>query len=213
MTSWKFAAAILAAVFLAAGPASATDWSDGTSPWLFRLRGLAVVPNASANVDQIPGANAAIDNSYVPELDINYFWNANISTELILGVTPHHVTGRGALNGVDIGRAWLLPPTLTLKYHVTEFGAFRPYVGAGVNYTMFLDERAAGGTINTINIHDTFGAALQAGFDYMFDKNWGFNIDVKRLFLRPVVDYNGGSLTGRLTIDPWLVGAGVVYRF
>jgi OmpW family len=37
------------------------------------------------------------------------------------------------LSGLPIGKSWLLPPTLTLQYHFTDFGAFKPYIGAGVN--------------------------------------------------------------------------------
>ena len=84
-------------------------------------------------------------NSFVPEFDISYFFTQNIAAELILGVTPHHVygTGAAATDGLDVGKAWLLPPTLTLQYHFTDFGAFKPYIGAGVNYTVSSTNRPA----------------------------------------------------------------------
>ncbi|MFO0995292.1 MAG: OmpW family protein [Alphaproteobacteria bacterium] len=209
-----FCAAALAVAGSFAAPARAEEGpGDGTSPWLLRLRGVAVIPNASASIDQVPGADASIDTSVVPELDVNYFFTPNISSELILAVTPHRVKGRGALEGVDIGKAWLLPPTLTLKYHLTSLGAFRPYVGAGLNYTIFFNEHAAGGTITQLDVHNTVGGAVQAGFDYFLDKHWGVNLDMKRLFLRPGVSLNNGTLTGTLAIDPWIVGGGIVYRF
>lgn len=40
-----------------------------------------------------------------------------------------------------VGKVWLLPPTLTFQYHFTDFGAFKPYVGAGVNYTILYQGR------------------------------------------------------------------------
>ena len=57
--------------------------------------------------------------------------------------------------------------------------------------------------------------AGQVGFDYMLDKHWGVNFDVKKLFLEPdwKVDFNGAPLTGKAKLNPWLVGAGVTYRF
>ena len=49
-------------------------------------------------------------------------------------------TGAAATNNLDVGNAWLLPPILTLQYHFTDFGAFKPYIGAGVNYTVFFSQ-------------------------------------------------------------------------
>ena len=120
------------------------------------------------------------------------------------------------LAGVDVGSAWLLPPTLTFQYHFTDFGAFKPYVGAGVNYTMFFSQSATGGTITYSHLHNSFAPAAQIGFDYMIDRHWGFNVDVKKLWLRP--DWNGTNnagtaLTGKVNLDPWLIGAGVTYKF
>jgi outer membrane protein len=162
-------------------------------------------------------------DSLVPELDISYFFTKNIAAELVLGVTRHQVTGTGvaATNGLDVGKAWLLPPTLTLQYHFTDFGAFKPYVGAGVNYTMFFSQSAgnaangAGVIVTRSNLHNTWSPALQIGFDYMIDKHWGFNVDVKKLWLRPNWDgdSNVGALTGKVNLDPWLIGAGVTYKY
>ena len=58
--------------------------------------------------------------------------------------------------------------------------------------------------------------ALQAGFDYMLTKNWGVNFDVKKIFLETkwtATHEALGDLSGKAKIDPWLIGAGVTYRF
>jgi len=189
-----------------------TQWS----PWMIRGRALVVMPQESAKLDiggvRVPGADVSISTSVVPELDISYFFTKNIAVELVLGVTPHNVKGAGALAGARIGSAWLLPPTLMLQYHFTELGAFKPYVGVGVNYTVFFNEKAKGG-FTSFDLKDTFGFALQAGFDYMIDQHWGINFDVKKIFLEPKVKVNAGLVTGKVKIDPWLFGAGVTYKF
>lgn len=190
-------------------PVAAEAWN----PWMIRLRALAVLPRDSGQVDQVAGSNVNVSNTVVPELDITYFFSPNIAAELVLGVTRHHITGAGTLTGTDVGRVWLLPPTLTFQYHLTNFGAFKPYVGAGVNYTFFFSEKAAGGTITQMSVKDSVGFALQAGFDYMLDRHWGFNFDVKKLFLRPDVTFNNGALTGKVNLDPWLVAGGLTYKF
>jgi outer membrane protein len=191
---------------------------DAWNPWMIRLRALAVVTRNSGSVDQVAGSGLTTSDSVVPELDISYFFTENWAAELILGVTRHHITGTGAINGLDVGKAWLLPPTLTMQYHFTNFGAFKPYVGAGVNYTMFFDQSAGntatgGVTITQSHLHNTFAPAAQIGFDYMIDRHWGVNFDVKKLWLRPDWDGNNGALTGKVNLDPWLIGTGITYKF
>jgi len=186
------------------------------NPWMVRLRVLGVIPENGGHVDQVPGSSLKTSDQVIPELDISYFFNKNVAAELVLGVTKHHVTGDGALAGVDVGKAWMLPPTLTLQYHFTDFGAFKPYVGAGVNYTWFFSQSAGGTTVTNSHLHDSFAPVVQVGFDYMIDKHWGWNVDVKKLWLRPNWDgtlANGTPITGKVTLDPWLVGTGITYKF
>lgn len=190
------------------------------NPWMIRVRGLAVIPDDTSKVYTgapyalVAGGKTNISNSFVPELDITYFFTPNFAAELILGVTPHNARGAGALAGLGkLGSAWLLPPTLTFQYHFTGLGAFKPYVGVGVNYTVFFSEKDAG--LVRFRVKDSFGVALQVGFDYMIDKNWGFNFDVKKLFLRPEATGLLGvtPVKAKLNLDPWLVGVGVTYKF
>jgi len=201
---------------------------DTWSPWQLRVRALGVLPDASGSTVNVigapglssPNSGLKIGDSVVPELDITYFFSRNLAAELILGVTPHHITGTGALAGLDIGKTWLLPPTLTVQYHFTNFGAFQPYVGVGVNYTAFFSTSAAnaGGPLSVtyLGVGSTFGAAAQIGFDYMLDRHWGVNFDVKKLYLEPKFDAtvnNTIAVNGRANINPWLIGGGVTYRF
>ncbi|WP_371815101.1 OmpW family protein [Bradyrhizobium sp. CCBAU 51753] len=199
------------------------------NPWMIRLRVLGVLPDTAGSSVNVAGAaplsspasGLSISDQVVPELDITYFFTRNVAAELILGVTRHHISGTGTLNGLDIGKAWLLPPTLTLQYHFTDFGPLRPYIGAGINYTAFFNQSAAntsraGLAVTDLHIGNQFGAAVQFGFDYMLDRHWGLNFDVKKLWLRP--DYsatvnNAIAVTGRANIDPWLVSGGITYKF
>ena len=188
-------------------------------PWMIRVRALSVIPRDSASVSisgaTVAGGNLNASNSLVPELDITYFFTKNIAAELVLGVSPHDVKGSGTLASQGkIGSTWLLPPTLTLQYHFTDFGAFKPYVGAGPNYTFTFNNENKG-NFTAFKVKNAPGFALQAGFDYMLDKNWGLNVDVKKYWLRPDATgtVGGAPVTAKVRLDPWLIATGITYRF
>ncbi|WP_371421337.1 OmpW family protein [Tardiphaga sp.] len=200
----------------AATPYTKAPVIEAWNPWMIRLRVLGVIPENGGSVNQVPGSSLKTSDQVVPELDISYFFTPNVAAELILGVTRHHVTGDGAIAGLDVGKAWLLPPTLTLQYHFTEFGAFKPYIGAGVNYTWFFSQTASGVGVTSSRLKDAAAPVVQFGFDYMIDKHWGWNVDVKKLWLRPDWEgtlAGGTPITGKVTLDPWLIGTGITYKF
>jgi len=178
------------------------------SPWLIRARVVTVVPDESASVTGL-GGSVDIDTSVIPEIDITYFFAENWAAELVLGTSNHEVTATPS--NIDLGDVWLLPPTLTLQYHFTPKAQFRPYIGAGVNYTIFYG--ADKGGVASIEYDNAFGFALQGGMDYDLGNNWVFNVDVKKIWLSTDVSINGGAITADVDIDPWFFGTGIGYRF
>ena len=178
------------------------------SPWLIRARVVTVVPDESASVTGL-GGSVDIDTSVIPEIDITYFFAENWAAELVLGTSNHEVTATPS--NIDLGDVWLLPPTLTLQYHFTPKAQFRPYIGAGVNYTIFYG--ADKGAVASIEYDNAFGFALQGGMDYDLGNNWVFNVDVKKIWLSTDVSINGGAITADVDIDPWFFGTGIGYRF
>lgn len=193
----------LAALGLLAGQAMAQE-----SPWLVRAR---VVNIDTANKSSGPvGAGDAIhvSDKTIPELDISYFFTPNIAAELILTYPQKHTVRHETLG--RLGTFKHLPPTLSLQYHFTPKSTFSPYVGAGVNYTRISSVKLLGGAADLEN--DSFGLALQAGFDYKLDKNWSINFDVKKVQIRSDVTL-GGAKVAKVKVDPLLIGVGVGYRF
>lgn len=175
------------------------------SYWQFRLRGIAVVPDESATVDG-DDVMLGIDNAVVPELDISYVFSPNVSAELILATTKHDVTV--ADGDVDLGSIWLLPPTLLLQYRFAPEAQVRPYLGAGVNLTIFYNEDL-GVDVSAIDYDAAIGFALQGGVDIpLGDGGWFVNLDAKKVFLGTDVTIDGGALVADVTIDPWVFGAG-----
>lgn len=207
------AAAAMAATVVATDAAAADKVGLGAGDFLVRARGIAVVPDVSSDVSTI-GGKADIDNDYVPELDFSYFVTDNIAFELIAATTRHSVKDKNSAAGdVDIGKVSLLPPTLTAQWHFLPRQTINPYVGAGINYTMFYREKAAGGIVQNVKYDDTFGWALQAGVDIDVSGGWFINADVKKLFINTDVSINNGAVEADVDIDPWIFGLGVGYRF
>ncbi|MFX1803457.1 OmpW family outer membrane protein [Paraburkholderia sp. A1BS-2L] len=203
------AALALGAAFAVSAAHAADTPTTGiyAGDWLVRLRAIAITPQVSSS-GALNTLKAGVNNAIVPELDFTYMVTNNIGAELILGTSRNQVTSSlGALGGVGV-----LPPTLLLQYHFNNAGVFRPYVGAGINYTLFYNNGLhAGGQPVSIDNH-SFGPALQFGVDYQVAKNVFVNADVKKIWMRTGASLNGSSL-GTLYIDPIVVGVGVGMKF
>ena len=152
-------------------------------------------------------------------MDFTYFFNKNFAAELILGTTKHKaVDENSALGDVDLGSVWLLPPTLTLQYHFYPTKTLKPYLGAGLNYTIFysVDE---GSVVKGLDYDNAIGFALQGGLDYMLNDKYFLNFDIKKLFLKTDVNVDATNLASGLkipaevNIDPLLIGFGVGMKF
>ena len=187
--------------------------------WQVRLRAVGVAPDESAKIGIIDG-DVAISNALIPELDFTYFFTEHFAAELILGTAKHDVQAINTLAGdVNLGSVWLLPPTLTAQYHfyTSDQKVFKPYIGAGVNYTLFYNVKS--GDVAGVEYDNALGYAAQVGFDLMLDDTFFINFDAKRLFLSTDVTVDasnlapGLSIPAEVDINPWLVGVGVGMKF
>ena len=201
---------------LSAAPAYPGDMGDGVfdfsnkNKWLFRLRAIDVVPDESSSTSI--GGKVTADNSVVPEFDITYFWTKNIASELILATSKHDMgVVNTAIGDVNLGDVWVLPPTLTVQYHFMPEQTFRPYVGAGLNYTFFYNADPV--DVPRVTYKNGWGYALQTGFDYGIDEHWAFNADVKKIFFNTDANVANGTATADVDLDPWVFGVGIAYRF
>lgn len=172
-----------------------------------------VLPNEDATISAI-GGDVEISDEVVPSLQLEYFLSDNVSVELLCCMARHDVQAVDTTLGtVDLGQISHFPPTVTAKYRWTTLGPFEPYVGAGVNYTTFFDEDE--GAVTSIEYEDSFGGALQAGFDYRLDDHWALNVDVRRVWINTDVTIMAGPtrIDADVDIDPWVVTTAIGYRF
>ncbi|SAK46692.1 OmpW/AlkL family protein [Caballeronia ptereochthonis] len=207
-------AVVLACAAIGAGAAHAGDASAGdpaggihAGDVLVRLRAISIEPDVKAG-GALGTLGVDVNNSIVPELDFTYMIRDQIGVELILATSRHQVTSNiGGLGGVGV-----LPPTLLLQYHFNHAGRVRPYVGAGLNYTYFYNDKLKAGDTPVSIRRSSFGPALQAGIDVQVAKNLFVNADVKKIWMRTSASADGADL-GSLKIDPWVLGVGVGMKF
>lgn len=209
--------------------------------WVLRARAVNVSPNEDSELGKTvnavtggttmsPGAELAVDNNWIPEVDISYYITKNIAAELILALgTRHDVDVKGdalaTVGNQSLGSVNLLPPTLTLQWHFNPDQMVDPYVGAGINYTYMLDKKLSfsSGPLagNDIKIEsDSWGYALQAGVDVNLKDGWLINADVKYVTIDTDVKAKlGAGNTGAWTkiddldINPWVFGLGIGKKF
>ena len=192
--------AAVALCTLMSSAAMAQQTTEG--PWLVRARAVHL---DSANKDST-GLNLSVNDKWIPEVDITYFFNKNIAAELILTVPQRHTLSAG---GTAIGSLKHLPPSLLVQYHFTDAPGFKPYVGAGVNYTRFSSIRLPAGVDVDRN---SFGGALQLGVDIPVAKDVYLNFDVKKVYIKTDVSAAGNKI-GTFKVDPVLFGIGLGWRF
>jgi len=191
--------------------------------WLVWLRGIVVAPNENSSpiTPTFPTATVSVDEAFVPELDFTYFMTNNIGAELILATSPHDISGEGALVGLgEIADVMVLPPTLLLQYHFMPNAKVRPYVGVGVNWTIFYNDDAKTSLINavgptTVSLDDSVGYAVQAGIDFDINERFFLNLDIKYIDIDTTATLNSDGLinTVDVDLDQIVAGVGVGMRF
>ena len=214
MSKFKNVIGVLMLGSCLAAPAYADDAAAASGVaghFQVRLRGAAVVPESGLGVTSSGtniGGTGNVSDSFIPEADLTYFLTDNIGVEVIAGVTRHSI--RNSVVGY-IGSVELLPPTVTVQYHFDPTGPVRPYVGAGINYTFFFNDRSPLGHIGYKN---NFGFALQAGADVpISDGPYFLNVDMKKIFLSTDATVGTGTVRAHATLNPLIIGAGVGVRF
>jgi len=163
-----------------------------------RLKVININPDVDSDV---PGLD--VNDETTAEIGITHFFTSNWAIDLGISSAKQDVT----LNGGG-GSAKLMPVNVLAQYHFMPEGAWRPYVGAGLNYTHISDVDIAGGSVNLEK--DRFGPVIQAGLDVPINDAWSFNADAKKVWLSTDAS---GAASGNVDIDPWIFGVGVGYKF
>lgn len=191
--------ALLAFTALAA-PAFAQSAGDMTLGF-----GLGYVDPKSDN-GTVAGGATTIGTNTRPTITFEYFIRDNIGIE-VLGALPfkHDIN----IAGARIGETKHLPPTVSINYHIPTGGPLTPFVGVGLNYTTFFEDRSP---LGELEIDDSFGLAAHVGFDYALSAKSALRMDLRYIDIDADVNLNGVKI-GEVEIDPLVAGVSYVMKF
>jgi outer membrane protein len=215
MTAIRYALAGVAALALA-GTAQAQDFQPKEKGTLMlNVRATTVSPDAEGPILTAAGAATGlgvdVKDDLMPTIGISYFLTDNLAVEVIAGTTNHQIKAKGPGTDVVVHETWVLPPVVSLQYHFAPAAKVSPYVGAGVNYMIFYSGEDKNGF--QVDVDNGFGYSLQAGVDVALSGKFSANIDVKKVFFETDASINNGALKSSVTLDPWVVSAGIGYKF
>lgn len=178
--------------------------------WFVRA-GLHNVDPKSNNGSLAGGTlDARIGSDIKPTLAIGRFFDDNWAVELLAAAPFEHEV---RLNGAKAADFKHLPPTLSVQYYFGQPGGFRPFVGAGINYTWTYDERETGPIAGTrLKLGNSVGAAAQLGFLTEISDTLHLVGDVRWVDINASVSVNRNRV-GEVAVDPLVYGLYLGWRF
>jgi outer membrane protein len=223
---------------LAAAPAAMAEKGD----WIIRGGATMVDPKSNnLRLGDVTDENEAViatdaavnvDDATSFGFNITYMVTDNFGIELLAAYPFTHdidlcLTPVGGSRGcVAFGETDHLPPTLSAQWRFMPDSAFQPYVGAGINWTMFSSEgltsdavdllESLGVTNPDIKLDDSVGFAAQIGADFFFGENWLINGDIRYIEIQSDLDICGDGVcegAGTVKIDPMVYSIMIGYRF
>lgn len=215
MKASTYALALGAALALTAS-AQAQDYRPKEKGLLMlNVRATAISPTADDAITTAAGTatglHVDVGDDYKPSLGLSYFLTDHVAVEVIATTSQHTIKAQGPGVDLTVHKTWVLPPVVSLQYHFAPTAKVSPYVGAGVNYMLFHSGKDENGF--SVKLKDGFGYALQAGVDVAVKGPWSANLDVKKVFFETDAKINGGALTSKVKLNPWVVSAGFGYKF
>jgi outer membrane protein len=175
---------------------------------------------------KVPGTKADVDSNTQLGLTATWIVAPHFGVE-VLAATPftHKVKVKGfknqfsPLNG-NFGKVTHLPPTVSAQYFFLDpKSKFQPYVGLGLNYTFFFNEKlsskAKGDGFSGLDLDNSWGWAAQVGADIGLTDNLFLNAAVWKIDINTKAKskFANSSVKVDVEVDPWVYFFGVGYKF
>lgn len=225
----KKALSVALVAALAGGSMMAQAYQKGD--FVLRLGAVNVDPDSDSsgiNLPGVPTLKTEVDDDTQFGIIPMYMVTENVGIEL-LAATPfeHDITLQGKGVKVNAGSTKHLPPTITAQWYPRGGkSGWQPFLGLGVNYTIFFDEKTDKQLDETLNaligaekanldLDNSFGLAFQVGLDIPVYKDWALSMAVWYLD----IDTNGqvstdvGNVNFKTNIDPFVYHLGIAHRF
>jgi len=227
----------LALVAAAAAVGSIGVQAYEAGDWIARVGYTTVDPDTDSDAINVGGTTLPrgvdVDDASALGLIGAYMVTDNVGIEL-LAATPFEHDISLEDDPVDAGSAKHLPPTLSVQWYPRgNKPGWQPYLGIGVNYTLFFSEDVDGqlkgaveGILGTeikganLDLDDSFGLAAQAGVDIPLSGNWSLNAGVWWIDIETTADLEVKTAQGDkanvkfdVDIDPWVYNIGIAYKF
>src|ERR1022692_5352096 len=148
--TFAVAAAAALVATMAFSPARADDGNLEVrvrAVYLDPLNDSAAIPSLS-----VPQNAIHINSKWLPDLDFEYYFTPNWSSELVLTYPQSQTV---TVSGTSIGTFKHLPPVLTAKYNFLPDHDFQPYVGAGTNVTSIAKVNLAVPGVGELKLNST----------------------------------------------------------
>lgn len=202
---------------LAAGAAQAQS-----SPWIVRLGpahvGFSTRADVSVAGSPVPGGSASASSNTTLGLEFANELSSRWTARLLLGVPPETtLSGTGTLASAgELGKVTYAPAVLSMTFNLLEGGTFRPYLGAGLNYTMVFKSKDA--FITQLDVKNAFAPVAQAGVEFTLSPDWRLSIDARKIYLKTKADgvlpaMGGAPAHADVRLNPLVVFASVGRRF
>jgi outer membrane protein len=180
------------------------------------------------------GASLSVDDNTQLGLNFVYFFDSNWAVELLAAtpfthdVTLHDPTAAlggalgvpAGLDGAKLAEVTHLPPTLSALYYFDTGTAFKPYVGLGINYTIFFDEEFESAPkslgLSNLELDGSFGYSVQVGADYDLGDNWSVNVSARYIDISTdaTFDVAGDNIgSANIDVDPMVYSVMLGYTF
>lgn len=190
---------------LALGSASAAVQAEETDRWIWRAGVHTVQPKSNNH------AIVNVDTGTMLTFGGTYLLTPNWGVEVLAALPFQHdinLNGGGQVAETDH-----LPPTVSVQYHFRPNANVRPYVGAGLNYTLFFDEKTRGALAGSkLELDPSFGLAAQAGVDISIGSVWFVNVDARWMDIDTDAKLDGAKI-GTVELDPYVYGISIGRRF
>ena len=172
--------------------------------------------NGISGIGVPPGADAVTNDSTTIIFVYERLFTPQIGLEFVLGIPPTFkakATGSVAFLGDNVLSAKNVAPTVLLNYHFFSPGdTWRPYIGAGINYTHFSNVKSS--LAPDVKMSNSTGLALQAGINYAITKDIGLFASIAKVNVKSkVVAVSSTVLTTTVDFRPIVYSAGVSYQF